>query len=71
MALNIKSPASNLGTGTNSPTRGGTFDGEKGYQKRTSGHGGPKERTLEPDMPTGTGLGIKTPSNSNKIVGKK
>lgn len=66
MAINVKTPASNLGTGTNSPTRGGTFDGEKGYQKRTPGHGGPKERTLEPDMPKGN-LSIRTPSSAPTV----
>lgn len=70
MSINIKSPAGNLGKGTNSPTKGGEFNGEPGYQKRTSTPNGPKERTYESERPTGTGLGIKTPSNSNKIVGK-
>lgn len=71
MAISVKTPAGNLGgKDSNQPTRGGTFNGLDGYAKRTGGAGGPKERTLEPDKPTGTGLGIKTPSNSNKIVGK-
>ena len=69
MAINVKSPAGDLGKGTNSPSRGGTFNGEDGYAKRTGGSG-PKERTYEPDMPKGN-LTVRTPSQAPTVKKSK
>ncbi len=65
MAVNVKSPASNLGKGSGTPTSGGVFDGEEGYAKRTSGSG-PKERTYESAMPKGK-LDVRTPSQAPTV----
>ena len=62
MAINIKTPMeSTLTKGTNSPSRTGTSNGEPGYQKRTSGAGGPAEKTYEADYPKGN-LNVKSPA---------
>ncbi len=66
MAINIKSPAGNLGKGsTNSPTKGGTMNGEPEYQKRTSGSG-PAEVTYEKEYPKGK-LDVRTPSQAPTV----
>src|SRR4051812_10780179 len=65
MAVNIKSPSSDIaGTGNGGkPTdKGGEFNGEPGYQKRTPGAGGPDQRTYDSVKPKG-GLDVKTPAN--------
>lgn len=68
MAINIKSPAVDvLGKGKNPSSKGssGEYNGEPGYQKRTSTPNGPPEKTYDGVKPSGS-VSIKSPGTPVK-----